>query len=357
MIPDRFNDKNPKKSAAAILKSSKHVQISTPGVEKLALNLADKVKAEGAFWEKFQHVDHPLSFKSDSVADTAQWLFLIDTANFSYWQDPNPETGEILGVYTVDGYKTTFAQVAAFKRELERSNGRWLNPDYILSLDDAKFEEIYRPDPGHPAIPLLSKRVEHLREVSLTLQRNFDGQIYNLIKLAEGSAVALLNLILEHFPCFRDESPSGEFGFYKRAQLFVCDLVNHCKKLEIETDSESGARFCDFHDLGELSVFADYRNPQSLLAFDCLKYGDELVSDLKAKRLIPLGDRKEQEIRAATIQSCEMIVDRTNILLGEANEPNRVNALIVDNFLWCYAKFHMDESKVLPYHLTRCVWY
>jgi hypothetical protein len=47
-----------------------------------------------------------------------------------------------------------------------------------------------------------------------------------LVDEAQGSAAALVNLLVEYFPSFRDETKySGKIlRFYKRAQIFVADL-------------------------------------------------------------------------------------------------------------------------------------
>ena len=230
---------------------------------------------------------------------------------------------------------------------MEKYNYQWLSVDFHLkqtTSDPEIYHKIWAPDQGCPEIPLLETRIKHLNEVCTVLKKEFDGQIFNLIKKADNSAVKLLNLILQHFPCFRDT------GFYKRAQLFICDVWNHCRNLE-----SSESKFCTFDtDFDQLSVFADYRNPQTLLEFECINYTEELRETLKNRILIPKDDVREMEIRAATIEASERIVKMAN---DKLNDGIKINSVVVDQFLWVYAKFHMDESKALPYHLTRCVWY
>ena len=91
------------------MKTSKFVKINDTNCNKLAEKLVEKVKNEGKFWEKAENVEHPLKFRSESIEEITQWLFFIDTCNFSYWQDP--VDGEIKSVYRVVGlgfYKSLF---------------------------------------------------------------------------------------------------------------------------------------------------------------------------------------------------------------------------------------------------------
>lgn len=48
----------------------------------------------------------------------------------------------------------------------------------------------------------------------------------NCIRRADGSGAELVNLLVKHFECFRDETKfNGKVvRFYKRAQIFVADL-------------------------------------------------------------------------------------------------------------------------------------
>lgn len=91
-------------------------------------------------------------------------------------------------------------------------------------------------------MPLLQERIACLHEagkvlynVSLgtpvpilrlsTFQR-FGCSFQNCLKEADGSATALVNIIADAFPCFRDEVrfEGKVVHFYKRAQILVADL-------------------------------------------------------------------------------------------------------------------------------------
>jgi len=312
--------------------------------------LAEKATDEPEFWRKSEHVIHPLQFKSNQEsesarnAEIAQYLFYITAINFSYWQTPSKNSENIVGiqsVFTVNGWKTTWAMVASVKRALE--NGlNVLDAKFHLAASNETLKGIFKPDDGCPSIPLIEKRIDNWKEISTVLIEKFNGSIYEVLKLADKSAVKFLNILLENFPCFRDESEiDGEiYGFYKRAQLLVADIWNHC----------DGTGLTNFYDIDELTAFADYRVPQSLKALGCLKYSESLTKKIENFVLIEQHIDEEIEIRAGTIKACEKIAKFANEILGH----NLINSTIVDNYLWVYAKFKVKEKDLENYHLTRC---
>jgi len=248
MVLDRFNAKNPHESAEEIMKTAKNVFIHETEIKKIATKLADKTEAEGEFWRVSDHITHPLQYKTDDLPALCQYLFLINSVNFSYWQDP--VNGKIEDKFTVDGYATTMGQVASIRKAMDKYDD-FTCPERILSITDEEWVEIYKPDDGKPRIPLFETRVRILRENFKILKEKFDGKIWNLLKKAGYSAVDAANLILENFPSFRDEVEN--YGFFKRVQLLIADIWNHCNAKE----------FTNFNDVDKLSIFSDYRIPQS----------------------------------------------------------------------------------------------
>lgn len=348
------------------------MQLNKRKILEIAQKLAEKAKNEPEFWRKSDHVVHPLQFKStkptqeERNAETAQYLFYITAINFSYWQNPTKNAeGErgIHSVFTVNGYKTTWGMVASVERalkseEIQKHSGGILSPKFHLEASIFVLKEIFEPDAYCPLIPMIAKRIDNWREISKILLDKFDGQIYTVLKQADRSAVKFLNILLENFPCFRDESvvqvnggqvngnnqtPVITYGFYKRAQLLVADIWNHC----------NGTGLTDFHDIDQLSAFADYRVPQSLRALGCIEYDTELAEKIENFELIEQHSAMEIEIRAATVKACDEIAKEANLIIGE----NVINSTIVDNYLWVYAKFRVKEEEMQPYHLTRCCNY
>jgi hypothetical protein len=113
-------------------------------------------------------------------------------------------------------------------------------------------------------IPLADERARLLREIGTGLTEQFDGQAANLIRSANRSAVRLVQLVTAHFPGFRDHAiyRGQQSFFYKRAQIFVGDVWG----------AYEHAGLGEFHDIDQLTCFADYRVPQLLRPLGIITY-------------------------------------------------------------------------------------
>jgi len=78
--------------------------------------------------------------------------------------------------------------------------------------------------------------------------KEFYGSFVTCIEEANGSAGALVNLLVDNFPCFRDVArfESKTIRFYKRAQILVADLWA-CFE---------GTGYGRFHDIDSITTFA-----------------------------------------------------------------------------------------------------
>jgi hypothetical protein len=123
--------------------------------------------------------------------------------------------------------------------------------------------------------------------------------------------------------------------FYKRAQLLVSDLHG----------AFGGQRV---RDLDALTMFADYKVPQVLRQLGVLAYSEELESTLRRGALIPYGDPREVEIRAASVQAVEELAR----LL-----PTRGSAVPVYEIDWRLWTLGQEQPLELSYHRTRSVYY
>lgn len=85
---------------------------------------------------------------------------------------------------------------------------------------------------------------------------------------------------------------------YKRAQILVADLWA----------AFQGRGYGAFDDIDAITMFADYRVPQSLLYFGILKYSEELESALKRHELLQSGEEREVEIRGCSIWAVEVVL-------------------------------------------------
>lgn len=81
-----------------------------------------------------------------------------------------------------------------------------------------------------------------------TILQDFDGSFVNCVYSANYSAAALVNLLVESFPCFRDETAfhGRRVRLYKRAQILVADLWA----------CFNGESYGEFHDIDKITMFA-----------------------------------------------------------------------------------------------------
>lgn len=98
------------------------------------------------------------------------------------------------------------------------------------------------------------RRCHHIYSPSPTDSRKrFNGTFVTCIEEANGSAAALVNIIVDNFPCLDDRHRFEDVTvkFHKRAQILVADLWA-C------FESES---YGYFHDINTITMFAGNLNP------------------------------------------------------------------------------------------------
>ena len=196
-------------------------------------------------------------------------------------------------------------------------------------------------------IPLLSERLGCLREAGKVLYEHFNCSFANCIAEADGSAAALVNLLVDNFPCFRDVAHfhGKPVRFYKRAQILAADLWA----------CFNGESYGRFHDIDQITMFADYRIPQMLHSLGCLRYSPRLESRIKRLQEIKSGENGEIELRGCSIWCVELI--RRQVL--RAHPDADINAVLIDFFLYDTLKGKEGRSveDMLPHHRTRSIWY
>ncbi|MCL4124103.1 UNVERIFIED_CONTAM: hypothetical protein GTU68_026838 [Idotea baltica] len=239
--------------------------------------------------------------------------------------------------------------VCAVNRAIEEGKPMY-DPKYFSNLTLDTVKQIFRSD-TESQMPLLEKRVEAMGEIGSILTNKFGGSFKAVIDKAQGSAFQLVKIVAAEFPCFKDvHSYEGEsVAILKRAQILAADLelLYASKGMKV------------FSDIDELTMFADYRVPQSLVHFGVMSYSHDLLQKLDQDYLFNSGDREEVEIRGVSIHATELIVAEVRkILLDRKAGPDmHINSIKVDFFLWDYRVEHAQSLESIPYHKTRCIYY
>lgn len=296
--------------------------------------------------EKFNTGEFSLNFSQNAVHPKAEdswaldWIFVVDTLNFCFWSLEN-EVG-----WTVEETTGYFALCKAINRAM-REGFDILNPKFYATITEDQLLEILRSD-NNVQIPLFNERLKCLHEVGTVLVEKFESSFRNCVKQADHSAVKLLDLIVFNFDCFKDEAiyEAINVAIYKRAQILVGDIWA-CYK-------NQGLGY--FEDIDEITMFADYRVPQSLLVYQVLEYSAELLTKLKTNHIFNNGDPMEVEIRGCSIHSVELL---KAYIRNKIHDPKNINSIIIDHFLWDFRRQNANKilKEVLPFHKTLSVYY
>ena len=270
----------------------------------------------------------------DGTHRSANWLLALDAVNFSFWAEDPADRWEVdYGGERLNGY---WALAASMQRAVKEGTRLW----DAQTLAEMTQGDVYRIFRGKGLIPLITDRLNNLREVGNVLLWKYRGQFVHLIERAEGSVGRLVTLLSEEFPNFDDAVLYGDrvVRFHKRAQLLASDLWG----------AFGGKGWGAFHDMETLTAFADYKLPQLLREHGVLEYSTELAATVDSRRVIPAGSALETEIRAATVQAVELL----RAALARRGVP--LHSFQVDWLLWQQSQGLVMQQ---PYHLTRTIFY
>ncbi|EON61239.1 hypothetical protein W97_00452 [Coniosporium apollinis CBS 100218] len=289
-----------------------------------------------------EHELHPQA-KDES---TVNFIFTMDLLNFCFWSEKGP--AERFAVkYRGQWWTGYWSLVAVLQRALDEEIPI-TSPDFWQN-EDACTEEVLRHvfrSATAEEIPLFQERVACLREAGRVLCESFGGSVVDLVSEVNSSAASLVNLLAEHFPCFRDEVEveRRNVRFLKRAQIFVADLW-------AAFDGES---YGSFHDIDQITMFADYRIPQILHTLGCLSHSPPLAGRIQRQEEIQSGHSWETQLRGCSIWCVELI--RREIL--RQYPQAHLNAILIDFFLYDTMKeLEKAGKEQIPHHRTRSIWY
>ncbi|CAL5226824.1 g9687 [Coccomyxa viridis] len=313
------------------------VRKSCKAVEAAACHVRVSIDAVGGFVngitrEELLAITSPKAFDSelhffDGGPRTVQYLLAVDTINFAFWPEPGLEYEHL-----ARGFKEALQcdPDALSAQRLSRMTGIQLQT--MLS----------RPGP----LPAQEERAALLCEVGSILLRDFGGEAAQLVTAAGGSAAKLVDLVVESFPGFRDVASyrGREVWFLKRAQIFAGDVWG----------AFQGQGLGNFHDIGRLTMFADYRVPVLLRQLGILQYSSELASRVDSLQELPAGCQEEVEIRACTIQALDNIKAALKGRCGRESCP-LPHSVQLDWFLWEQGERQRTNSP--PHHRTVTTFY
>jgi len=329
----------------------------------------------------------------------AAYILALDAINFCFW--PSSESNN--NNYEYEDLATTLTKAAEADHELQQSlvdqelRGA-ISPDFAFSANQLqgmtvdKMKALFETHHAQQKVPPnLEERCALWNEVGTILNQKCGGSATALIDAASGSAPALVQLLVEHFPGFQDRSPQAistttsttagdgddngdhtttttTLHFYKRAQICVGDW-NAALQLRL-------------NHMDQLTTFADYRVPQLLRDCGVLVYRPELAATVDAQQELAKDSVEEHSIRAATVAAVEYLVQelKTEAAAGD-DDNNKDNgrktrsskgastseaagacqhewtAVCTDWYLWQVGEKRHAKGELAPHHRVRTIYY
>lgn len=306
------------RSTKLVAAEAQQVTISEAGVARLASSMRQS---------GLQRLTSPAAYDTevhyfDNGPRTLQYLLVVDALNFCFWPDSSLEYEQL-----AKGVKAA-AQHAPDTLEAAR----------LAEASEADVQALIGRQ--HP-LPLQAERARLLREVGRGLQQHFAGQAADLVAAADRSAVSLVDSMTATFPGFRDHCiyRGRQVHLLKRAQIFVADVWG----------AFQGKGLGEFHDIDQLTMFADYRVPAVLREFGVLQYSQKLAAQIDDKLEIAAGSAAECEIRACTIQAVEQLkAALSDAELGPCS-------IQLDWWLWEHGE--KNRRVHAPHHRTLTIFY
>ncbi|XP_063678675.1 queuosine 5'-phosphate N-glycosylase/hydrolase-like [Bolinopsis microptera] len=336
---------NPQSTGLYVNTQAKHIKFNKSGADKVAEIIYKAIVNDGFGNNMWQTSD--LNPRDQSEQEMINWIFFVDTANFSFW----PDEGDVkFGVKDHKGKLQTgqMSLCAAVNRAL-REGIPVTDAKFMANATMEQFQMIFRSDTDGK-MTLLGERLKAINEAGKVLLDKFSGSFSFCVMRAEKDVQRLIHIITDNFESYRDmcQYEDKTVSFLKRAQLLVADVWK-CL---------GGKGLGEFSNIRSISMLADYRVPQSLVAFDVLHYDDELKNLLKSKIPIIPGDYVESEIRGMSIYAVEKVLEQIEELARDDGRRNiEVNAVVVDYFLWGWARNNRVLVDVLPFHRCRTIYY
>ena len=152
----------PRESAQFVVASSTNlVELNGEAVKRVAEEILESVRGGGMSEVDFDAYEmHPKGTDRAAI----DWIFLIDTINFSFWTDGDDHFSVTYRNTTHIGY---FAGCACINRVLDEGIPI-TSADYMSTITEEQLAGIFLSDSG-VAIPLLKERVEVIREAGRVL--------------------------------------------------------------------------------------------------------------------------------------------------------------------------------------------
>jgi hypothetical protein len=264
---------------------------------------------------------------------TLAFIVVLDTINFgSGWFPYLRKRPEMSGSLTIAS-----ALADAFR------SGQTFSPRHLMQISPHDCALMFGQDAtAYPVGQLMERFAQAMNDLGRLLLECYEGTYAALVERAAESAQALVGN-LAAMPFFEDVAlwRSRRVPFYKRAQLMAADLA-------LVFGNQGWGKF---HDLNQLTIFADNLVPHVLRVDGVLVYDGDLAGQIEREELIPSGSDAEVEIRACAAHAVELLV-------GEIQAAGQAaNSASLDFLLYNRGQSFPHYKSGKPRHRTRTVFY
>ncbi|MEW6711679.1 MAG: queuosine salvage family protein [Candidatus Riflebacteria bacterium] len=263
--------------------------------------------------------------------ETVNYFVVLDCINFG---------SGFFDHLTCDPGKTGYFTVASRLKEEFLKSGE-LSCEYLSTLTAADCCRIFAQNGDDQSIlELMQMFSMAMNELGYYVKRHFNGSFSQMIESAQHSAEKLLQ-ILTGMKFYQDTANfNGQtVFFYKRAQITSSDLNIALK----------GKGLGYFHDIDQLTIFADNLVPHVLWIDEVLDYSDDLEAIIRKAKPLDSGSNFEIELRAAAVHAVELLVG-----IARQQFPN-ITSQKLDYILW--NRGQADRYRKIPPHKTRTFYY
>lgn len=300
----------------------KHLKIDNKKIKDFSYNFTDFYSPD---WSEEV-------FYSGSFEDTVNFIFLINTLNFSFWSDNDKP--KWFNIFNGNTYTGSFALFSALNNAV--SNGYELfNPKYLKSISRTDLKQILEK---YEEMPMFEERLKILSEIGKNLYDKQLNSFFDIYKMSDNSAIKLIRSIIDIFPSFNDSYiyQDTEYNFLKRAQLIPAMIYSKYQNDKL------------FNDIDSMTVFADYRVPQTIRKLGLIEYSEDLSNKIENNIYIDEGSEEELEIRLSSVQVGLKIKEYVS-------KDKYINSLHIDYFLWKTGKEILNPDY--DFHRTRTIYY
>ncbi len=237
-----------------------------------------------------------------------------------------------------------FGMTMCFKRALNEGIPI-LTPTFLARITEELAKYIFRHKTT--PIPMLSERVENLRNVGYVLM-TCGTSFRKIFEVMDYQFLDIVKTVSGMFSSYSDFSQyqNHYIKFNKRAQLFP--MMYHGRALS------SNGVLQPIRDPENFGPVADYEVPKILRMFGAISYSPELAAKVDNGVVIPKDSPEEIEIRAMTVVAMEQILNKINFerQKKELREKGLKEITIAE---LDYAVWNMGRSpeyKALRHHYT-----